>query len=167
MHREAWKIQIFHVLTFDLIKLAKIGLWARDKRIELEEIWWWISNAVSTVNIFFSVTFSPSFPHADPVRAASDLRGWESGRACPGGRRLRLQRQAAEADPKHRRRIPARGGTHRIPSPARLAFRLCQVSISQDYLIADYWFSYCKRYTGHLANKPFSGHNSFFSKRGF
>ena len=26
-HGEAWTIQIFHVLTFDLIKLAKIGLW--------------------------------------------------------------------------------------------------------------------------------------------
>ena len=26
-HGEAWTIQIFYVLTFDLIKLAKIGLW--------------------------------------------------------------------------------------------------------------------------------------------
>ena len=26
-HGEAWTIQIFHVVTFDLIKLAKIGLW--------------------------------------------------------------------------------------------------------------------------------------------
>ena len=29
-HGEAWTIQVFHVLTFDLIKLAKIGLCTAD-----------------------------------------------------------------------------------------------------------------------------------------
>ena len=31
-HGEAWTFQIFHVLTFDLIKLAKIGLWLPEQQ---------------------------------------------------------------------------------------------------------------------------------------